>query len=107
MTFFRRWLVASPTMSMRLVTRIMLGTWSVLLTFLSADSFYGIYYNRSVASTRGDVANKSRAEISCLEFNAGLPQLMRHNELRSIRWHGCRWIDRALKKITRCVSEGL
>jgi len=62
-----------------LVTRIMLGTWSVLIAFLAADCLYGIYYNRIVVPTQADEADKSRAEISCLEFNAALPQLKRGN----------------------------
>jgi len=79
MTFFRRWPGPSTAMPTLLVTRIMLGTWSVLISFLSADCLYGLYYNRSVVPMRGDVSHNSRPEISCLEFNAGLPQLMRNN----------------------------
>ena len=78
-SLFRYWPGAAAVVPIRLVTRIALSTWSVLITFLAADVLYGIYYNRSVAPTLGNVANKTRAEISSLDFNAALPQLNRHN----------------------------
>ncbi len=78
-SLFRHWPGEPAGMPIRVVTRIMLSTWSVLIAFLAADVLYGIYYNLSVAPTLGNVANETRAEVSSLDFNAALPQLKRHN----------------------------
>jgi|GEM_PF-1904630 hypothetical protein len=76
-TYWAKHAIANRDVTSRPFVRIVLVTWSVLLTLLAMDVLYGLYYNTVIRPSGEQRRDVSVPEISVVEFHDAVPKMRR------------------------------